>query len=117
MIQIDIPMPKSCKVCPFCEDTDCSIMPGVPAWINVSKYTDTRSEHCPLKEIKYTDATFRYDLECCPFCGGKARILADNKGYFVMCDSCEARTAQFLHNNNTDDVAERCAVMNWNQRC
>lgn len=48
MIQIDIQMPKSCKECPFCEDSNCSIMPGIPAWINVSKYTNTRSEHCIL---------------------------------------------------------------------
>ena len=54
MIQIDIPMPKNCGVCPICNEY---LMCGVPCngrgWgeNDVSDYfTNGRPEWCPLKE-------------------------------------------------------------------
>lgn len=54
MIQIDIPMPKNCGVCPICNEY---LMCGVPCngrgWgeNDVSDYfTNGRPDWCPLKE-------------------------------------------------------------------
>ena len=52
MIQIDMVMPKSCRECMFNERGICYLLPRVPSWVEVDKYTTKRSEHCPLIETK-----------------------------------------------------------------
>lgn len=66
MIQIDIPMPKNCGVCPICNEY---LMCGVPCngrgWgeNDVSDYfTNGRPEWCPLKEQEA-------ETELCDRCG------------------------------------------------
>ena len=71
MIQIDIPMPKSCGECPICNEY---LMCGVPCngrgWgeNDVSDYFDGRPEWCPLKEP---------ETELCDRCG--RRRLKSNR--------------------------------------
>ena len=53
MIQIDMPMPKNCSVCPICNEY---LMCGVPCngrgWgeNDVREFGQGRPEWCPLKE-------------------------------------------------------------------
>ena len=55
MIQIDEPMPKSCRSCPFRDlDSDYCILYswGLPErWDVAEKYANDRPEWCELKEV------------------------------------------------------------------
>ncbi len=55
MIQIDEPMPKSCRSCPFRDlDLDYCILYswGLPErWDVAEKYVNNRPEWCELKEV------------------------------------------------------------------
>ena len=80
MIQIDIPMPKSCGECPICNEY---LMCGVPCngrgWgeNDVSDYySNGRPEWCPLKEQKEMPKLVKIDGQFvtvkyghCPTCG------------------------------------------------
>ena len=49
MIQIDIPMPASCELCPFCNG-GMSLMCGILKK-SMFEYRLCRSPECPLKEV------------------------------------------------------------------
>ena len=72
MIQIDIPMPKSCGVCPICNEY---LMCGVPCngrgWgeNDVSDYfTNGRPEWCPLKEQEAVEPRVSTAEQRCGHC-------------------------------------------------
>ena len=53
MIQIDMPMPKNCRMCPACSEYDICLIPVDGKGFgeqNVSEVIDRRPEWCPLKE-------------------------------------------------------------------
>lgn len=53
MIQIDMPMPENCRMCPACSEYDTCLIPvdgkGFGDQV-VSEFTESRPEWCPLKE-------------------------------------------------------------------
>jgi len=53
MIQIDMPMPENCRMCPACSEYDICLIPIDGKGFgeqNVSEFIDNRPEWCPMKE-------------------------------------------------------------------
>lgn len=70
-----------------------------------------------------------YELKPCPFCGGKAYLEKNSRGFdkgescrvsYVRCLECNARTARFalrdFGHTSHSSVANEYAVEAWNQR-
>ena len=73
MIQIDMPMPKSCMECPMCHDHIWCHAPVPLEWgeSDVSRHMTDRPEWCPLKEpgtVKMQDGRMKY---YCSECGAE----------------------------------------------
>ena len=55
------------------------------------------------------------DLKLCPFCGGEAVLLVDNRGVRVECSKCGAQTKP-----EVDNEERRGAILfvteKWNNR-
>lgn len=58
------------------------------------------------------------ELKPCPFCGGKARLIAHHGGgIFVFCSKCRARTDLHCDAMEYETHAVANAIKAWNRRC
>lgn len=90
MIQIEMPMPENCRMCPVCSEYDICLIPVDGKGFgdqNVSEFTEGRPEWCPLKEQeavapKHINGKRNHFIKCgncnydlltgymfCPHCG------------------------------------------------
>lgn len=55
-------------------------------------------------------------LELCPFCGGKADLIADGTKVCIFCAECRAQICHSTSGNlcNVDDINE--TIEKWNRR-
>lgn len=77
MIQIDMPMPKNCRMCHACSEYDICLIPIDGKGFgeqNVSEFIDSRPDWCPLKEQEVVEpipyhrsdgTTFKYECREC----------------------------------------------------
>ena len=56
-----------------------------------------------------------FELQSCPFCGGKARLLVNN-GARVICTKCYASTRIMSDEIEYDSNAVETVINNWNKR-
>ena len=66
-----------------------------------------------------------HDLKPCPFCGGKAQIVFDEKDgiWFIQCEKCYAKSEGWSNGNASPESlyyaieeAVGAAVYAWNRR-
>jgi len=55
-------------------------------------------------------------LRFCPFCGFSAVVVGSNRGHYVECQNCHARTDYFIDGLDTNDKSEKMAIEAWNKR-
>ncbi len=55
-------------------------------------------------------------LRHCPFCGFCAGVVGCNRGHYVECQNCHARTDYFRDGLYTNDNSEKKAIEAWNKR-
>lgn len=56
-----------------------------------------------------------FELQPCPFCGGKARLFVDS-GARVLCTKCYASTRVLSDKYVYESNAVETVVENWNKR-
>ena len=55
-------------------------------------------------------------LRHCTLCGFDAIVVGCNRGHYVECKSCHARTDYFRDGLYTNDNSEKMAIEAWNKR-
>lgn len=55
------------------------------------------------------------ELKSCPFCGGKARLIASN-GVRVICSKCNASSKVLVDNLVLETNAVEQVIEAWNRR-
>lgn len=64
VIQIDMPMPGNCRMCPVCSEYDICLIPVDGKGFgeqNVSEFTEGRPEWCPMKELEKKRRRLKFD--------------------------------------------------------
>ena len=76
MIQIDMPMPENCRMCPACSEYDICLIPVDGKGFgeqNVSEFIESRPEWCPMKEQEAVKPTWNRGNPYCGACGSRIR--------------------------------------------
>ena len=90
--------------------------------LNALIVAHTKTDIQQLKVIIAGDAARRWtevqtmiELKPCPFCGGKARLLAGN-GVRVLCTKCGATTRILVDIERVETNAVENVIKSWNRR-
>lgn len=92
MIQIDMPMPKNCRMCPVCSEYDICLIPVDGKGFgeqNVSEFTEGRPEWCPMKEQEAVKPKSKVrhgaNAQIQHFCGNCNSMLHGKPKYCPEC--------------------------------